>query len=53
MLNGRRPPRPDHPELSNNVWEMIEGCWKSEPARRRTIAEVIIVLDAELNFHQP
>lgn len=52
MLNGRRPPRPNHPELSNNLWEMIEGCWQSEPARRRAIAEVVIALDAELNPHQ-
>ena len=49
MLNGRRPPRPDHPELSDRVWEMIEGCWENIPSRRRTITEVITVLDAELN----
>ena len=49
MLNGRRPPRPDSPELSDRVWEMIEGCWENIPSRRRTITEVITVLDAELN----
>jgi len=52
MLSGRRPPRPNHSELSNNVWEVIEGCWRSEPARRKTIAEVVIALDAELNRRQ-
>ena len=49
MSSGRRPPRPNHPELSDRVWEMIEGCWESEPARRRTITEVVVALNAELN----
>ena len=49
MLNGRRPPRPDHPELSDRVWGMINGCWESVPSRRRTVMEVIAVLEAELD----
>ena len=49
MLNGRRPSRPDHPELSDRVWEMIKGCWESVASRRRTIADVIAVLGAELS----
>ena len=51
MLSGRRPPRPNHPELSDRMWGMIEGCWESDPSRRKTIAEVIVTLDAELNSH--
>ncbi|KAF9649159.1 hypothetical protein BDM02DRAFT_3186563 [Thelephora ganbajun] len=27
MLNGNRPPRPDHREVSDRVWYMIERCW--------------------------
>lgn len=49
MLNGRRPARPDHPELSARVWKLIEGSWKSNPARRKTMAEVVTVLEAEVN----
>ena len=49
MLSGRRPPRPNHPQLSDDVWGMIEGCWESVPVRRRTIAEVVITLDAEIS----
>lgn len=49
MLSGRRPPRPDHPELSGRVWDMIKQCWESDPSQRSTINEVITVLDAELN----
>jgi len=49
MVNGRRPARPDHPELSDRVWKMIEGCWKSDPAQRKTITEVVTILEAEIN----
>lgn len=49
MLRGRRPPRPDHSELSDRVWGMIDGCWESVPSRRKTITEVIAILIAELN----
>ena len=51
MLSGRRPPRPDHPELSDPIWEMINGCWECVPSRRRTITEAIAVLNAELNHY--
>jgi len=47
MLNGRRPGRPDHPELSDRVWKMIKGCWKGDPAKRKTIPEVVTILEAE------
>lgn len=49
MLRGRRPGRPDHPELSDRVWKTIQGCWKGNPARRKTIAQVVAILGAELN----
>ena len=48
MLKGRRPGRPDHPELSGRVWKMIKGCWKSNPAQRKTMAEVVTTLEAEV-----
>jgi len=49
MLNGRRPARPDHPELSDRVWKMINRCWKGDPAQRKTMAEVVTVLEAEVD----
>jgi len=49
MVKGRRPGRPNHPELSNRSWKLIKGCWKSDPARRKTIAEVVDVIEAELS----
>ena len=44
---GRRPARPSHPELSDRVWEMIKGCWKGDSAQRKTMTEVVAILEAE------
>jgi len=49
MLNGHRPDRPDHPELSDRLWKLIKGCWKSSTTQRKTIAEVVGVLEEEPN----
>lgn len=51
MLNGGRPDRPDHPELSDRMWTMIQGCWMSNPAERTALSKVIAVLGAEDNTH--
>jgi hypothetical protein len=53
MLKGRRPGRLDHPELTDHVWKMIKGCWKSDPTQRHTMAEVVAILEAEANAHKP
>ena len=45
MLEGRRPGRPDHPEVSDRVWKVMKGCWKVTPARRKTMAEIVTVLE--------
>ena len=52
MVNGRRPPRPNHPELSDRVWKMIERSWVANPTQRMTITEVVSMLDAEVNPHR-
>ena len=53
MLMGRRPGRPDHPELSDRVWKVIKGCWKDSPAQRKTMARVVTVLEAEVSLSLP
>lgn len=47
MLNGHRPVRPDHPELSDRMWKMIKGCWKDNPTQRKTMVEAVTVLETE------
>ena len=49
MLKGRRPGRPDRPELSDRLWKLIKGCWKGDPVQRKTIAEVVGILEAEMD----
>lgn len=39
--------QPNHPELSDQVWDMIEKCLETEPPRRLTVAEVDAILEAE------
>ncbi|KAF9778003.1 kinase-like domain-containing protein [Thelephora terrestris] len=52
MSNDRRPAKPAHPEVSDGVWKLIKGCWKADPAKRRTIDEVVAVLEVESNARQ-
>jgi len=53
MWKGVQPPRPDHPEVSDRMWEMMRQCWKRAPPERITIVEVVRVLEAEhtAKFH--
>ena len=52
MLKGRRPTRPDHPELSDRLWETMESCWDVDPARRKTITAVVAAYEAEMTARQ-
>lgn len=47
----RRLSRPNHPELPDHTWQVIEGCLKKTPSQRKTIAEVVISLKAELGLY--
>jgi len=53
MWKGAQSPRPDHPEVSDRMWEMMKQCWKRAPPERITIMEVVRVLEAEhtAKFH--
>ena len=48
VWKGARPPRPDHPEVSDRVWEMMKQCWERVPPKRITIREVVRTLEAEV-----
>jgi serine/threonine protein kinase len=49
MLNGARPPRPNHhSEISDRVWYMIERCWHDVPSRRMSAGEAANLLETEL-----
>lgn len=52
MWKGKRPTRPHHPELSDNLWAMIEESWRVDPAQRITIRDVVVVLEMEVAAYQ-
>jgi hypothetical protein len=43
MPRGRWPDRPNHPELSDPMWKVMNGCGKSDPTHRNTMAEVAVM----------
>jgi hypothetical protein len=48
MVNGARPSRPNHHEISDRIWRTVERCWHTVPSRRMSIEEVVGLLEAEL-----
>ena len=48
MLNGSRPPRPNHHEITDRVWYLIERCWHNVPSKRMLVGEVVNLLKTEL-----
>lgn len=53
MWKGVLPPRPNHPEVTDRMWKMMEQCWEREPSKRTTIKGVVRILEAEraANFY--
>lgn len=47
MVSGCRPTHPNCPEISDCVWETIEGCWRTGPTKRKKNTEVVAVFEAE------
>jgi serine/threonine protein kinase len=47
VLAGERPARPRHPDLTDDLWEIMERCWHQEPRYRLDIAEVILYLRSD------
>jgi len=44
IVRGGRPSRPEEARslgLSDSVWDMVERCWKQDPAQRPLISEVL------------
>lgn len=41
LVQGRRPPRPKHPDVTGRVWRLIQRCWHQDP-RLRPEAEGIL-----------
>jgi len=44
VLTGKRPERPMHPNLTDELWNLTERCWNHDPERRPEISEVVLHL---------
>lgn len=40
VLSGKRPERPSHPSLTDELWNLIQRCWEQDPQRRPGISDV-------------
>jgi len=40
VLLGKRPERPNHPALTDELWDMIQRCWDQDSQRRPGISDV-------------
>jgi hypothetical protein len=49
LASGERPPRPDHPELCDEIWDLIERCWGGDPSCRPPIDNVLAILQEQLS----
>ena len=49
-LKNDRPLRPDHTEVSDCVWNVIQRCWDRDPFQRMTAADVADLLEAEMHL---
>ena len=47
IISGKRPSRPIHPDLTEELWKLIQRCWYQDPYSRPEISEVFKVLSGE------
>jgi serine/threonine protein kinase len=38
VIRGVRPPRPECPKLTDDIWGVIQSCWNHDPKKRPTIS---------------
>ena len=48
IMSGKRPSRPTHPTLTEDLWTLVQRCWHQDPASRPQILEVSKLLTLPL-----
>jgi len=41
VMRGERPPRPNHPDLTDALWGLMQRCWAQGPHLRPKMAQVL------------
>ncbi|KAF9643876.1 kinase-like protein [Thelephora ganbajun] len=44
IMQGKRPPRPTHPAVTEDLWILMQRCWDHDPRPRPEISEVLRTL---------
>jgi len=44
IMKSERPPRPIHPNFTEELWTLMQHCWHQEPHSRPEVSEVCRVL---------
>jgi len=53
IMQGKRPPRPTHPILTENLWALMQRCWDCDPHLRPEASEALQVLLTLSVLHSP
>ena len=51
ITEGRHPPRPTHPTLTDSLWTFMRRCWDQDPHLRPEVSEAVQVLLTPSVFH--
>lgn len=49
IMEERRPERPTHPDMSDELWETVQGCWCADKTMRLKVEDVINCLERALD----
>jgi hypothetical protein len=45
IMNGERPPRPTHQDLTDELWDLVQRCWNENRDERPRMLEVLQTLN--------
>ena len=53
ILTGKRPERPQGTLFTDDIWRVLEDCWKPDPGHRPTIEHIFLRLEEASRLRAP